>query len=174
LLSETTDFVNNIAYQAHPQFWEKPWARRGGRFLRTPRRWFLPRAGGLQPIFFGSPSVPPSFAENTGCPRENSFPPGFLIHRSPRRAFLGGENWGWAKVACLFVWRRFLSRAKLVLAKAGIGRSVRAVREPPLHPFRIEPSVPPFLFSEFCCPDRRNEYDRDQTARGNPRRDSGR
>ena len=80
--------------QAHPQFCAKPWARRGGRFLRTPRRWFLPRAGGLQPKFFGSPSVPPSFEENTGCPRENSLPPGFLIHRSPRRAILARRKLG--------------------------------------------------------------------------------
>ena len=151
MLSETTDFVNNIAYQAHPKFWEKPWARRGGRLLRTPRRWFLPRAGGLQPIFFGSPSLPPSFAENNGCPRENSFPPGFLIHHSPRRAFLAGENWGWAKVACLFVWRRFLSRAKLVLAKAGSGNWVGRFAKRPYALFSLngralEPRVQLFCF----------------------------
>jgi hypothetical protein len=29
-----------------------------------------------------------------GWPRDNPFPPGFLIHRSPRRAILVGENWG--------------------------------------------------------------------------------
>jgi hypothetical protein len=31
------------------------------------------------------------------CPRENSFPPGFLIHRSPRRAIPARKNWGWAR-----------------------------------------------------------------------------
>ena len=34
--------------------------------------------------------------KDTGCPRENPLPPGFLIHRSPRRAILARENWGWA------------------------------------------------------------------------------
>jgi hypothetical protein len=64
------------APQAHPQFCAKPWARRGGRFLRTPRRWFLPRAGGLQPRFLGSPSIPPSFAERHWMPPGESSPAG--------------------------------------------------------------------------------------------------
>ena len=42
--------------------------------------------------------------KDTGWTRENPFPPGFLIHRSPRRAILAGENWGWASfpVALIF------------------------------------------------------------------------
>ena len=65
-----------IYSQAHPQFCAKAWARRGGRFLRTPRRWFLPRAGGLQPMFLGSPSIPPSFAERHWMAPGESFPAG--------------------------------------------------------------------------------------------------
>ena len=80
---------------AHPQFWAKPRARWGGRFLWTPRRCFLPGAGGLQPRFCGNPSPPPSFAERSRGSRKNPFPPGFLIHRPPRRAILARENWGW-------------------------------------------------------------------------------
>jgi len=42
--------------------------------------------------------------KDTGWTWENPFPPGFLIHRSPRRAILAGENWGWASfpVALIF------------------------------------------------------------------------
>jgi hypothetical protein len=69
-----------------PSFCGETWARRGGRFLRTPRRCFLPSAGGLQPIFFGRPSIPPSFAEihpvlsgeffPAGIPHPSLSPPG--------------------------------------------------------------------------------------------------
>ena len=69
-----------------PSFCEETWARRGGRFLRTPRRWFLPSAGGLQPIFVGRPSIPPSFEEThpvlsgeffpAGIPHPSLSPPG--------------------------------------------------------------------------------------------------
>jgi hypothetical protein len=35
--------------------------------------------------------------KHTKCPRENSFPPGFLIHRSPRREIPARKNWGWTR-----------------------------------------------------------------------------
>ena len=39
--------------------------------------------------------------KHTGCPRENSVPPGFLIHRPPRRAMLARKNWGRASLEIL-------------------------------------------------------------------------
>ena len=64
--------------------------------LQVPPLAGLPGAGGLQPRFYGDPSTPPSSAERGRGPRQNPFPPGFLIHRRPRRAILARENWGWA------------------------------------------------------------------------------
>ena len=35
--------------------------------------------------------------KRAGWTWDNPFPPGFLIHRPPRRAVRVGKNWGWAK-----------------------------------------------------------------------------
>jgi hypothetical protein len=45
--------------------------------------------------------------KHTGCPRENSFPPGFLIHRSPRRAIPARKNWGWARFQSYLIFLFF-------------------------------------------------------------------
>ena len=84
-----------------PSFGRSPGpGREGDSFgLQVPPLAGLPGAGGLQPRFCGNPSTPPSFAERRRGSRQNPFPPGFLIHRPPRRAILAGENWGWAKNA---------------------------------------------------------------------------
>ena len=37
--------------------------------------------------------------KGAGRTRDNPFPPGFLIHRSPRRATPAWENWGWTSSA---------------------------------------------------------------------------
>ena len=71
-----------------PSFCGETWARRGGQFLRTPRQWFLPSAGLRSRL---------PLRKHTQCSRENSFPPGFLIHRSPRRAILAREKLGVGK-----------------------------------------------------------------------------
>jgi len=76
MLTALASSVNQRPKQAHPQFWAKSRARRGERFLRTPRRWLLPGAGGVQPRFLGSPSIPPSFAERHAMPPGKSFPAG--------------------------------------------------------------------------------------------------
>jgi len=94
-----TEKVNRLSRLAHPQFWAKPRARRGGRFLRTPRRWFLPGAGGLQPKFLSRSSIPPSFAERHWMPPKESFPAGIPHPSPPRRAILARENWGWARLS---------------------------------------------------------------------------
>ena len=94
-----TEKVNRLSRLAHPHFWAKPRARRGGRFLRTPRRWFLPGAGGLQPGSSAALRSRLPLRKDTGWPPKNPFPPGFLIHRPPRRAILARENWGWARLS---------------------------------------------------------------------------
>jgi hypothetical protein len=57
-------------------------ARRGGRFLRIPKRWLLLSRGGLQPRFFRSPSTRPSFAEANPVLSGEFFPAG-IPHPSP-------------------------------------------------------------------------------------------
>ena len=77
LLLHGKNFSVNVEYQqAARLLCMKPWARRGERFLRTPRRWFLLKPAGLQPRFLGSPSMPPSFAERGRMPPGEYFPAG--------------------------------------------------------------------------------------------------
>jgi hypothetical protein len=49
ILAEKAHQVNGLTLFAHPQFWLKPWAQRGERFLRTP-----------SPAFGGIPHPSPS------------------------------------------------------------------------------------------------------------------
>ena len=99
-LRDYEEFAANVKgdlSQAHPQFCGKPWARRGGRFLRTPRRWFLFRQGGFSRGFSAALRYRLPLRKDTGWTRENLFPPGFFIHRSPPRAILAGGKLGVGK-----------------------------------------------------------------------------
>ena len=102
---------------AHPQFCVKHSARRGERFLRTPRQWFPSRSGGLQPGFCGNPSIPPSPAETHPMPPGKSFPAG-IPHPSlapPAGQSSRGKKLGVGKInfrlpslflSVIFLWTR--------------------------------------------------------------------